>query len=107
MIENRPVARALYPLVEAGDHIPVEMYESIAEIIAMVYQLEQKNKHKIYHHLKSLNGNIYYFFAPWCHNQLILKLLLVAPIRTRASTRLIAYAVLKINILLPSTPLSH
>ncbi len=47
MIENRPVARALYPLVEAGDHIPVEMYESIAEIIAMVYQLEQKNKHKI------------------------------------------------------------
>lgn len=47
MIENRAVARALYPLVEAGDHVPVEMYESIAEIIALVYQLEEKNKHKI------------------------------------------------------------
>ncbi|MBM7708070.1 flagellar biosynthesis protein FlhB [Enterococcus lemanii] len=47
MIENRPVARALYPLVEAGDFIPVEMYESIAEIIALVYQLEEKKKHQI------------------------------------------------------------
>ena len=47
MIENRAVARALYPLVEAGDHVPVEMYESIAEIIALVYQLEEKNKYKI------------------------------------------------------------
>lgn len=47
MIENRAVARALYPLVEAGDHVPVEMYESIAEIIALVYQLEEKKKQKI------------------------------------------------------------
>lgn len=47
MIENRPVARALYPLVEAGDFVPVEMYESIAEIIALVYQLEAQKKYKI------------------------------------------------------------
>lgn len=47
MIENRPVARALYPLVEAGDFVPVEMYESIAEIIALVYQLEEQKKYKI------------------------------------------------------------
>lgn len=47
MIENKPVARALYPLVEAGDPIPVEWYEAIAEIIALVYQMEEKNKGKL------------------------------------------------------------
>ncbi|EOT39995.1 flagellar biosynthesis protein FlhB [Enterococcus columbae] len=47
MIENKPVARALYPLVEPGEYIPVEMYESIAEIIALVYQLEEQKKYKI------------------------------------------------------------
>jgi len=47
MIENRPVARALYPLVEAGDVIPIEWYEAVAEIIALVYQLEEKNKGKV------------------------------------------------------------
>ena len=47
MIENKPVARALYPLVEVGEYIPVEMYEAVAEIIALVYQLEEKKKYKI------------------------------------------------------------
>lgn len=47
MIENRPVARALYPLVEAGDVIPIEWYEAVAEIIALVYQLEESNKGKV------------------------------------------------------------
>lgn len=47
MIENKPVARALYPLVEVGEYIPVEMYEAVAEIIALVYQLEEKRKYKI------------------------------------------------------------
>lgn len=47
MIENKPVARALFPLVEAGEVIPIEWYEAIAEIIALVYQLEEKNKGKI------------------------------------------------------------
>lgn len=47
MIENKPVARALYAQVEPGDYIPIEMYEAIAEIIALVYQLEEEKKHKI------------------------------------------------------------
>ena len=47
MIENRPVARALYAQVKAGDTIPVQWYEAVAEIIALVYQLEEKNKGKL------------------------------------------------------------
>ncbi len=46
-IENREVARALYRQVEPGDLIPVEMYEAIAEIIALVYQLEESQLGKI------------------------------------------------------------
>ncbi|WP_430617643.1 flagellar biosynthetic protein FlhB [Enterococcus sp. AZ188] len=46
-IENREVARALYRQVEPGDLIPVEMYEAIAEIIALVYQLEESQRGKI------------------------------------------------------------
>jgi len=47
MIENRPVARALYPQVEPGQAIPVEWYEAIAEIIALLYQMEEENKRKV------------------------------------------------------------
>ncbi|MFT8950256.1 MAG: flagellar biosynthesis protein FlhB [Liquorilactobacillus hordei] len=47
MIENRPVARAIYAKVEPGEFIPAEMYESVAAIIALVYQLEEKEKNKI------------------------------------------------------------
>ena len=47
MIENREIARALYRQVEPGDLIPVEMYEAIAEIIALVYQLEENERGKI------------------------------------------------------------
>ncbi|AUJ30654.1 flagellar biosynthesis protein FlhB [Liquorilactobacillus hordei] len=47
MIENRPVARAIYAKVEPGEFIPAEMYESVATIIALVYQLEEKEKNKI------------------------------------------------------------
>lgn len=44
MIENRTVARALYAQVEPGQAIPLEFYESLAEIIVLVYQLEKKAK---------------------------------------------------------------
>lgn len=47
VIENKPLARALYPKVDAGDFIPVEFYEAIAEVIALVYKLEQEAKGKI------------------------------------------------------------
>lgn len=42
IVENPPVARALYGNVEVGSEIPVELYQAIAEIIAMVYRLKGK-----------------------------------------------------------------
>lgn len=47
MVENRPVARALYKDVEPGDFIPAEMFEAVAGIIAIVYELEASRKDKI------------------------------------------------------------
>lgn len=38
IVENKPLARALYPVVEVGDAIPPEMYEVVAEILAEVYR---------------------------------------------------------------------
>jgi len=42
VVENPPVARALYNSVEVGREIPVELYQAIAEIIAMVYRMKGK-----------------------------------------------------------------
>ncbi|SEM60231.1 flagellar biosynthetic protein FlhB [Ligilactobacillus sp. WC1T17] len=47
IIENKPLARALYPKVNPGDFIPAEFYEAIAEVIALVYKLEREAKGKI------------------------------------------------------------
>lgn len=38
MVENRPVARALYALGEVGEVIPNELYQAVAEILAFVYR---------------------------------------------------------------------
>lgn len=47
IIENKPVARAMYQSSEVGQPVPVDMYQAIAEILALVYQMEEINKHKI------------------------------------------------------------
>ena len=47
MVENVPVARHLYKHVEAGQPIPMEMYQAVAEILALIFQLEETKKHKI------------------------------------------------------------
>ncbi|MBF7096307.1 flagellar biosynthesis protein FlhB [Alkalibacter mobilis] len=47
VVENKPLARAMYHKVDPGDHVPVEMYQAIAEILAFVYKLKEKNKGKI------------------------------------------------------------
>ena len=45
MVENRYLAKILYDTVEIGDAIPPELYESVAEVLAYVYQLnESKTK---------------------------------------------------------------
>lgn len=44
MIENRPLARALYKEVDLNREVPIEYYEPIAEILAWVYRLKEKGK---------------------------------------------------------------
>ena len=41
IIENKPVARMIYKEVEINEDIPVEMYQAVAEILAMVYSLKK------------------------------------------------------------------
>lgn len=38
MVENRPVARALFAIGKVGEPIPSELYKAVAEILAFVYR---------------------------------------------------------------------
>lgn len=38
IMENKPLARGMYPLVEIGDEIPEEFYQAVAEILAIVLE---------------------------------------------------------------------
>ncbi len=40
IVEDKPLARALYKTVEIGDIIPEEWYKAVAEILAYVYKLK-------------------------------------------------------------------
>ncbi len=40
IVENKPVARALYHNVEIGESVPPELYQAVAEILAFVYHLQ-------------------------------------------------------------------
>lgn len=44
IIENKPLARLIYSEVELDTEIPYEMYQTVAEILAIVYKLNKKNK---------------------------------------------------------------
>lgn len=44
ILERKPLARALYKLVEVGQFIPEEFYSTVAEILAYVYELTGKIK---------------------------------------------------------------
>lgn len=46
ILERKPLARALYKLVEVGKEIPEEFYSAIAEILAYVYELTGKVRRK-------------------------------------------------------------
>jgi flagellar biosynthetic protein FlhB len=39
LIENAPLAQALYKSVEVGQHIPPHLYRAVAEILAYIYRL--------------------------------------------------------------------
>lgn len=47
IMENKELARAMYKKVEIGEYVPVELYKAVAEILALVYQLREKNRYKI------------------------------------------------------------
>lgn len=40
IVENKPLARALYASVDVGKEIPPELYQAVAEVLAFVYKLK-------------------------------------------------------------------
>lgn len=44
VIDNAPVARALFRMVDLNQQIPPELYKAVAEILLFVYGLKNKNK---------------------------------------------------------------
>lgn len=47
MVENRELAQSLYKHAEVGDPIPMDLYQAIAEILAIVLQMDERKKNKI------------------------------------------------------------
>jgi len=44
IIENVPLARALYKTVKVGEGVPRSLYKAVAEILAFVYRVKKKKK---------------------------------------------------------------
>ena len=44
VIQNPPVARLLYREVDVGSEIPGNLYQAVAEILALVYRLQEKER---------------------------------------------------------------
>ncbi|TAK00767.1 MAG: flagellar biosynthesis protein FlhB [Candidatus Manganitrophaceae bacterium] len=44
VIENKPLARALFKTVKVGDPVPSKLYRAVAEILAYVYRLKAKTR---------------------------------------------------------------
>jgi flagellar biosynthetic protein FlhB len=44
LVENPPLARALYKAVDVGQEVPGKFYQAIAEILAYVYRLREENQ---------------------------------------------------------------
>ena len=40
IMENKPLAQALYKSVEVGDAIPAELYQAVAEILVIVFRAQ-------------------------------------------------------------------
>jgi flagellar biosynthetic protein FlhB len=47
MIENKPVARLLFAMGRVGDAIPPELYQAVAEILALVYRTNRYYFHRL------------------------------------------------------------
>ena len=46
VIEDPPVARLLFLQVEVGEEIPVDLYQAVAEILALVYRLQERERRR-------------------------------------------------------------
>ncbi len=44
LVENRPLAQALYKSVDVGQQIPAHLYRAVAEILAYIYKLMGQNR---------------------------------------------------------------
>lgn len=42
IIENKPLARLMYSEIDLNEEIPMDMYEAVAEILALVYKIKKK-----------------------------------------------------------------
>lgn len=42
IVENKPLARMLFHNVEIGEQVPPELYQAVAEVLAMVYHMQGK-----------------------------------------------------------------
>lgn len=47
IVENRPLAQALYHDVELGDEVPAPFYKAVAEVLAYVFNLKKRKFQKI------------------------------------------------------------
>jgi flagellar biosynthetic protein FlhB len=45
LVENKPLARALFSSVEIGHEVPLDLYQAVAEVLAFVYRL--KNSYRL------------------------------------------------------------
>lgn len=43
IVENKPLARTLYDSVEIGQFVPPELYQAVAEVLAYVYRINNKD----------------------------------------------------------------
>lgn len=47
LVENKPLARAMYKTLKVGQAIPRELYTAVAEVLSYVYKLRRKQKGRI------------------------------------------------------------
>jgi flagellar biosynthetic protein FlhB len=43
IVENKPLAQALYKMADLGDYVPVDLYRAVAEVLAYVYRLKGRH----------------------------------------------------------------
>jgi flagellar biosynthetic protein FlhB len=44
VIEDKPLAQALFKVVEVGEAIPPEFYQAVAEILAFIFRTKQRRR---------------------------------------------------------------